>query len=126
MNYDNIAKRQTATRSPEIDADEVAGLLAARREFGDAGEQAVIAAFLERTGRMIDARVDERLAQHRWAPAPDRRNGAKLFLAIASMILGIPLTGIAHALHPVAGVILVLVVWIAIITINVSFHQSQR
>jgi len=42
------------------------------------------------------------------------------------MILAIPLTGVTVAFGPLAGPILALFVWIAIVAINVSFQHTRR
>ncbi len=113
-------------------ADDLAGTLAARRQLGTDTEQILIEGFLERTGHAIDARVDERIAQHRVASGPPgqpyadaRRTGPKLALSIVSLVLAIPLTAIAASVSS-GGLAMVLLVWIAIVAVNVSFHWSQR
>jgi hypothetical protein len=134
---DNVAwKRAVApTRPLDADPDDLGGALAARRELGIEAEQALIEGFLNRVGQAIDARVDERLTQHRatasWPrpPEPDRRRantGPRLALAICSLVLGIPLTGIVASLDGDATVVMVLVVWTAIVIINVVFNRSSR
>jgi hypothetical protein len=124
------ARPTRATRPLDADPDDLGGALAARRELGVDAEQALIEGFLDRVGQAIDARVDERVAQHRvnmrWQPEPDRRRGTgpKLALAICSLALGIPPTGIAAAMEGFPGLVLILVCWSAIVAINVSFHRS--
>lgn len=115
-----------------VDADDLAGALAARRELGADAEEALVTGFLNRAGEAIDARVDHRIAQHHAAgtlgtAGEQRRNtGPRLALAIVSIALGIPLTGIAAAMSEEAGLVLVLIVWSAITIINVTFNRSQR
>jgi hypothetical protein len=120
-------------RPLDADPDDLGGALAARRELGVDAERTLVEGFLDRAGQAIDARVDERIAQHRavmnWPGRTEserRRTGPKLALAITSMALGIPLTGIAAAMNEDAGLLLVLIVWSAIVAINVSFHRSSR
>jgi hypothetical protein len=120
------------TRRLNVDADDLAGALAARRELGLESELAVINSFLERTGQVIDARVDQRIAQHgavagRPAPIPaDRHRSSAFKLAIVSMVLAIPLTGVTVSFGPLAGPILALFVWIGIVLINVSYQHSRQ
>jgi hypothetical protein len=137
---DNVAWKNRLPPVPaparplQADPDDLGGALAARRELGIEAEQALIEGFLHRTGQAIDARVDERIAQHRAAtgwprPAePDRRRntGPKLALAITSLVLGIPLSGISAAFEEGFGLVVLVVVWTAIVAINVSFHRSTR
>jgi hypothetical protein len=140
LTNDNVAWKNRVTPAPaagrplDADPDDLGGALAARRELGVEAEQALIEGFLHRTGQAIDARVDQRIAQHRAAtgwprpPEPDRRRntGARLALAITSIALGIPLTGISTAFTEGVGLVLVVVIWAAIVAINVSFHRSSR
>jgi uncharacterized membrane protein len=73
--------------------------------------------------------VDARLAQQQAAqpPARDRhaRSGSPMALAIISMALGIPISAIVLAVgpHP-AGLLGLLVVWIAITAINIAYNAS--
>jgi cytochrome P450 len=75
--------------------------------------------------REIDARVDTRLAQRAMQPAPQPRRGpsaSPMTLAVISMALGIPISAIAVAAgkHP-AGILGLIVVWIAIAAINITY-----
>lgn len=108
----------------KLTADDVAGSVAARKALGPDAEEAVIQAFLERTGEAIDARVAERLADQQQsahpesayaqqlqppptaypagmplvpppAPRPPRPDRTPFALAMVSLLAGIPLTGIA-------------------------------
>lgn len=87
----------------------------------------MIESFLDKVGREIDARVDARLAQQQSAPPSARyrhgQSGSPMALAITSMALGIPISGIAVAAgpHP-AGFMGLLVVWIAIAVINIAYN----
>jgi hypothetical protein len=89
----------------------------------------VIESFLGKVGCEIDARVDARLAHQQAAQslARDRRGhpGSPMALAIISMALGISLSAIALAVgtHP-AGIVGLLVVWIAITAINIAYNVS--
>jgi Zn-dependent protease len=132
---DNVTWKRASTpaRPLEADPDDLGGALAARRELGIEAEQALVEGFLHRVGQAIDSRVDERLAQQRPAPSwprpePDRRRntGPRLTLAICSMVLGIPLSGIGAAFKGGTGLAVVVVVWSAIVAINVVFNRSSR
>jgi hypothetical protein len=137
---DNVVWKNRVVPAPapgrplDADPDDLGGALAARRELGVEAEQALIEGFLHRAGQAIDARVDQRIAYHHAAtgwprpPEADRRRntGPKLALAITSLALGIPLTGISTAFNEGTALVMVIVVWAAIVAINVSFHRWSR
>jgi hypothetical protein len=115
--------------SSSLSPEEIRAAAETHNELGSAYRDAVIESFLDRVGREIDARVDARLSQHQ-AVQPlvrDRRGhpGSPMALAIISMALGIPLSAIALAVgtHP-AGIVGLLVVWIAITAINIAYNVS--
>jgi len=79
---------------------------------------------VERIGKEIDARVDARLAQasaHR-TPAAKQLNVLPA-VALGSIALGIPISGIAGG---TAGFWGLLVVWIAIAAINIGYAVRLR
>lgn len=134
---DNVTWRRTPVSARPLDADpdDLGGALAARRELGIESEQALVEGFLDRVGQAIDARVDERIAQQRatasWPrpPEPDRHRSntrPRLALAICSMVLGIPLSGIAVSRDETSALVMMAVIWAAIVTINVVFNRSSR
>ena len=102
-------------------------------EIGPEYRDAVLESFVERLGKEIDARVDARLAQAAARPAPPVHPAAEpksvnpMGLAVGSIALGIPITGIVVAAgeHPV-GLPGVVVVWIAIALINIAYAVRTR
>jgi hypothetical protein len=103
-----------------VPAEELESILHARAVLGADAEPGVIQAFLDRTGLAIDARVDSRLSQSA-APARGRASDqSSLALAIASLVVGIPLTAIATQFGH-ASALIVCVVWAAIAIVNVSY-----
>jgi hypothetical protein len=86
---------------------------------------AVVESFLDKVGREIDARVDERLAQRGPRRHGHGHSGSPLALAVCSLIFGIPISAIAVAAgtHP-AGLLGLLVVWAAIAAINIAYNMS--
>lgn len=116
-----------ASMSPE----EIRAAAEVHDELDPRYRDAVIESFLDKVGREIDARVDARLARQAPAPAPHagRRghqfSGSPMTLAIASLVFGIPISAIAAAAgaHP-AGLLGLLVVWLAIAVINVAYNIS--
>jgi hypothetical protein len=119
------------TQPLDIDPDYLAGVMSARRELGPDAEAAVIAVFLERTAYAIDARVDQRIAQHRAAMGADqharrRGSGGRAFLAIASILMAIPITGIATQFGGLGGVAVALIAWIGIVLVNITFAFGRQ
>jgi hypothetical protein len=111
--------------STSLTPDEVRAAAETHRELGPDYQAAVIESFLDKVGREIDARVDARLMAvtqpgARAARSPSR--GGSLALAIVSLGVGIPLTGITEGTH--AGIVALTVIWAAIAVINVAHTLS--
>jgi hypothetical protein len=108
--------------------EEIRAAAETHNELGPDYRDAVIESFLDKVGREVDARVDARLAQQAAQP-PARsgrgQSGSPMTLAIVSMALGIPISAIAVGAgsHP-AGLLGLLVVWIAIAAINIAYNVS--
>jgi hypothetical protein len=117
--------------SSSFSRDEIRAAAETHRELGPDYQEAVIESFLDKVGKEIDARVDARLGSDRmdWRPqpAPKQHHGSAMALAIVSMVLGIPLTAIVLAAgsHP-AGLAGLLIVWAAIVAINVAYTIRLR
>jgi hypothetical protein len=116
--------------SSSLSPEEIRAAAETHNELGPVYRDAVIESFLDRVGREIDARVDARLRQQQaeQPPVQSRRgnSGSPMALAITSMALGIPISAIAvtAGTHP-AGLLGLLVVWIAIAVINVAYYTSN-
>jgi hypothetical protein len=134
--YDELGQTSVPaapTRPLGVDGDQILGALAARRELGPESEPAVVAAFLDHAGRAIDARVDQRVAEHMAAVAPsgartedDRWRSSAIKLALGSFLLAFPTTGVVLVQGHSAGVALAVLIWATIAAINLSFHRSRR
>ena len=99
--------------------DDALAALSARRELGEEFEPAVVDAFVERVERGIDARIEARLAEVK----PERGTDmTTVLVAVGSLACAIPLTAISASLTGVVGV---LVVWVAILAINVAHARSR-
>ncbi|GHH64599.1 hypothetical protein GCM10017673_07520 [Streptosporangium violaceochromogenes] len=109
--------------------DELRAAVEARRELGPEYEDSLIEGFLEKMGQEIDRRVDDRVGPRREGPAlrPGLDAGQRLALAIVSLTLGVPGTvGLAFAgLGDSLGFVLVLM-WVGVIGVNVSFTLGRR
>jgi hypothetical protein len=118
--------------SSSLSPDEIRAAAETHHELPPEYQNAVIESFLDKVGKEIDARVDARLAAaYREGPPlqPQKppRQSSPAFLAVASLVFGIPLTAIVSAAgpHPV-GFAGVLVVWAAIAVINVAWAGRLR
>jgi hypothetical protein len=112
---------------PQFSARDLRAAAETHRELDPQYRDAVVDAFVDRVGKEIDARVDARLAKASAHVAPTAKPVNVLVLALGSIGLGIPLSGIAVAAgtHP-AGVWGLLVVWIAIAAINLGYAVRLR
>jgi hypothetical protein len=108
-----------------VSPDELRAAAEVHRELGPEYDNAVVESFLERLSPEIDARVDARVAQELQAGAGQPR-APSIKLAITSMALGIPLTAIVISYGFTLGLIGVLIIWLAIATINVAYAISSR
>lgn len=111
-----------------IDSDDIAGSIAARQALGPESEQAVIEAFLDRTGEAIDRRVDARVAAHRGGQPQQASTGGSdspIVLALGSIALGIPVMGITTQFPAVVALVIALVYWCAVGAINVSYSRRR-
>ena len=114
-----------AAHSP-VSPEEFRAAAEVHRELGPEYDKAVVESFLERLGPEIDARVDTRVTQELQAGTGQPRTPS-MRLAITSMALGIPLTAIvtSNGGNP-AGLVGVLIIWLAIAIINVAYAISSR
>jgi len=94
----------------------------ARRELGPEYEPQLIESFLERLDRDIDQRLDARVSGHRPHPGPGRTN-TSIPIALGSLGLGIPLSGIAGGTGGLGGL---LAAWAGIVAVNVAHAWGQR
>ena len=122
--------------------DEITAAAAAHRELGPQYDDAVAASLIDRIGDEIDRRVDARLGAspslkagpRRPARAephePARSNVATVVLALGSMGIGIGVAGAvlnSGSSHGASGgaIFLVMVIWIVIGVINVSYARRH-
>ena len=111
-----------------LSADEIRAAAETHRELPPEYQNAVIESFLAKVDGEIDARVDARLAACGHGRLRDRhRPRSPAFFALATMVAAIPLSAIAVAAgeHP-AGFWGLLVVWAAIVAINVVYISRPK
>ncbi|MGW5265298.1 hypothetical protein ACWEQG_30365 [Microbispora sp. NPDC004025] len=106
--------------------EDLRAVMAARRDLGPEYEDALVDSFLDKLDVEIAARVrNEVAAQLRQQPPgsqPKQKDGA-VGVAIGSLALGIPLTGIAGAAGHLPGMVLA---WGGIIAVNVAYALGRR
>jgi hypothetical protein len=107
---------------PVVPKEELEAAIEARRELGTELEPQVVDAFVERIERRIDERVASRVGPRGRRDDRDERS-ASIGVALGSMGIGIPLTGIAAGTAGLAGL---LVCWIGIVLVNVAYALSRR
>jgi hypothetical protein len=111
----------TPEREPAVPREELEVAVQARQELSAEHEPEIVDAFLERVGKAIDARVDERVAQHE--EDDGGYDAGAIGVAIGSIALGIPITAVAGDEAGLAGV---LVAWIGIVLVNIGYRRSWR
>jgi AcrR family transcriptional regulator len=112
--------------SASLSPEEIRASAEIHRELGPEYQEAVIESFIERVGREIDARVDSRLAAAQQNPVRPVHQPRTMALAITSIALGIPLSGIALGLGSGAQLSGLAIIWVAIAVINVAYALAMR
>ncbi|AXK33931.1 hypothetical protein DVA86_15960 [Streptomyces armeniacus] len=118
------------TRDPELKKD-LDATLQTRKELGTEYESELVESFLEKLDQSVDRRVRRQLAEQQMVvargvnPRPQQRTqaqsgfsdgiGARLGLAVASLVLAIPLSAIAAVNAGNTGL---LVCWGSIVAVN--------
>lgn len=116
----------TADLTPE----EIAAALAARRELGPEYEDAIAASMADRIEREIAARVDAarnptKRERREREPRVSDHDRSTTWLAGASLIAGIPITGIvAGTSH--GNVFAIGVAWLGIALVNTAHALGRR
>jgi hypothetical protein len=97
-----------------VEREDVHAAIEARRELGQELEPQVIDAFVER--------IEKKIAEETRALTPDRARAhqGSFLITLASLILAVPITGIA-ATH--GGIIAMIVVWAGIVIVNVVYNR---
>jgi hypothetical protein len=106
-----------------LEPDEVRAAAELHRELEPEYRDAVVESFVDRVGKEIDARVDQRLAA---AQPLQQHRPAALVLAIVSLGVGIPLTAIISSMSHGGEFAELAIVWLAIAVINVAYALGYR
>lgn len=109
----------------DLTPQEIAAALAARRELGPEYEDAIAASMADRIEREIAARVDAARTPTRREPRVSDHDRSTTLLAGASLIAGIPITGIvAGTSH--GSVLAIGIAWLGIAMVNTAHALSRR
>ncbi|MER6947977.1 hypothetical protein ABT294_28465 [Nonomuraea sp. NPDC000554] len=100
--------------------DELRAAVSARRDLGPEFEDAIVESFLDKMGKEVDRRVDERLAAVKGKKRAGN-DGQRLALAIVSLALG-TLATVAIVVTSREGGALFLV-WAGIALVNLIFSR---
>ncbi|MFJ9410668.1 hypothetical protein [Streptomyces sp. NPDC101393] len=125
-----------ATHDPEL-RKELDATLQTRKELGSEYESELVESFLEKLDKDVDRRVRRQLAEQQIQVArgtrPTRRDasggltpggfGERFGVAIASMVLAVPLSAIASVN---AGLVGLLVCWVGIVGVNAVHSVGFR
>lgn len=109
--------------------EEIGAATAAHAELGRDYDHAVAEGLIERIGAEIDRRVDARLTTPARGRVRTRRPGtfATLVMGLGSMGLGVGATAVvlSDAQTSTPQTVMVLIIWIAIAVINVTFSNRN-
>jgi hypothetical protein len=97
-----------------VERDDIQAAIEARRELGGEMEPHVIDSFVDRIEKRIDERTMRRI------PAQRHGREGSFVLALASLIVAIPITAIA-ATH--GGITAMVVVWLGIVLLNAVYNR---
>lgn len=107
--------------------DELRAAVSARRDLGPDFEDAIVDSFLDKMGKEVDRRVDERLASQNpkaAARAAKSNDGMRLALAIVSMSLGTIAT--IALLFADSGPMSFVTVWVGIVLVNFAWSWGNH
>lgn len=112
-----------STRLSSLSPADVRAAAETHQELGPEYRDAVLESFLERVGKEIDARVDSHITTVKKEKPPRPASPA---LAITSMAIGVPLTALALAFPKADQMRILIVIWIAIVGVNVAHAVANR
>ncbi|MFI6445403.1 hypothetical protein [Kitasatospora sp. NPDC050543] len=116
------------TRQDELRRD-LDAAVQARKELGKEYESELVDSFLARLDSRLDARVEQRVSER---PAPPGyglgrerggRRGRGARLQVFSLVMGVPLSGIAAGTSGLMGLV---VCWAGIVGVNFSAVMADR
>jgi hypothetical protein len=116
-------------RVEQASREEIGAAVAAHAELGRDYEHAVAEGLIDRIGAEVDRRVDARLSGASRRALRSGRPGtfASLIMGLGSMGLGVGGTAVvlANGRNDSAALVMVVVIWVAIAVINVTFGRRD-
>ncbi|MFC5753558.1 hypothetical protein [Actinomadura rugatobispora] len=115
--------------TPRLPRDDLAAALAARRELGPDYDDAFVETLVDRIEETLAARTAAPAHRGRRAPAPapgpgtGHGHGSDLALAIVSLAAAIPLSAIGVVNAGMPGLV---IVWVAIVLVNLIYGRRPR
>jgi hypothetical protein len=113
----------------QVSRDEIGASVAAHAELGREYDRAVAEGLIDRIGAEVDRRVDARLSGASRRALRGGRPGtfATVVMGLGSMGLGVGATAVVLSDGHNGGVqaVMVLIIWVAIATINVTFGNRR-
>jgi hypothetical protein len=114
----------------DVPRDEVASAIAVRHELGKDYEAEVVEALADRLEKTIDARIDSRLARQQHQPhqplaIPGGLRKPTVGIALGSIFLGLPITGVAMRAGGAPGVTATIVSWAGIVAVNFLYARRR-
>lgn len=107
----------------EISRDDIEATLAVRQERGAEMEPALVDAMAAKIEATVRRRHEAEIAEQRRSElAASRGQGARIAIAIVSLVMGIPITAIAGGMGGLAGIV---VVWVGIVLVNMVFAMRR-
>ncbi|MEW9528157.1 hypothetical protein [Microbispora sp. NPDC049125] len=105
--------------------EDLRAVIAARRDLGSDYEDALVDSFLDKLDVEIAARVRNEVAaqMHQRGEAPAKKDNSAVGVALGSLGIGIPLTGIAVGAAHLPGLLLA---WGGIVAVNMAYALSRR
>ncbi|GIH48386.1 hypothetical protein SAMN05421833_111185 [Microbispora rosea] len=106
--------------------EDLRAVMAARRDLGPDYEDALVDSFLDKLDVEIAARVRNEVAAHLARQPPGnqpKQKDSAVGIAIGSLALGIPLTGIAVGNAHLPGLLLA---WGGIVAVNLAYALGRR
>ncbi|AZZ39757.1 hypothetical protein [Acidipropionibacterium jensenii] len=105
-------------KDPRVGRADAEAVLAARKELGDSMDPALVDSFASR----VTAEIQQQMAAERGAQVARSTGavpaGGRIAVAIVSVVMAIPLTGIMMGTH--GGLLGTLICWVGLAVVNIA------
>lgn len=107
----------------EMNREEIEAALAVRQESGAAMEPALVDSMARKIEATVRRRYEAEVAERKRSEvAATSGQGARVAVAIVSLVMGIPLTAIAGSLAGFPGILLI---WVGIVAVNMALAMRR-